>query len=61
VTIAFLDKAAHPLHQQALEERGHTVNDLSTCDRAHILTVLKIYDGLMICSRLDIDRELLSS
>ena len=61
MTIAFLDKAAHPFLQHALEAEGHTVNDLSTCDRARILSVLPQYDGLMIRSRLDIDRELLDA
>lgn len=59
--IAFLDKAAHPYLQQALEEAGHSVDDLCTCDRAHILSVLKDYDGLMVRSRLNIDRELLDA
>lgn len=59
--IAFLDKAAHPFLQTALEGAGHVVHDLCTCDRAHILTVLKDYDGLMIRSRLNIDQELLDA
>lgn len=59
--IAFLDQAAHPFLQQALEAKGHTVNDLRTCDRAHVLSVLHEYDGLMIRSRLNIDRELLEA
>jgi len=59
--IAFLDKAAHPYLQTALEEAGHRVTDLCTRDRAHILTVLKNFDGLMIRSRLNIDRELLDA
>lgn len=59
--IAFLDQAAHPFLQRALEERGHTIDDLSTCDRARILTLLKDYDGLMIRSRFDVDRELLDA
>lgn len=59
--IAFLDKAAHPYLQLALEAKGHTVVDLSTCDRAHILADLSDYDGLMVRSRLNIDRELLDA
>jgi len=59
--IAFLDQAAHPFLQNALEEAGHRVTDLITRDRAHILTVLKDFDGLMIRSRLNIDRELLDA
>ncbi len=61
MNIAFLDQAAHPYLQSALEEAGHAVTDLCTRDRAHILTVLKDYDGLMIRSRLNIDRELLDA
>lgn len=61
MNIAFLDKAAHSYLQTALEEAGHAVTDLCTRDRAHILTVLKDYDGLMIRSRLNIDRELLDA
>lgn len=59
--IAFLDQAAHPYLQTALEAAGHTVTDLCTCDRAHILRTLSEYDGLMIRSRLNIDRELLDA
>lgn len=61
MTIAFLDKAAHPFLQQALEAEGHVVHDLCTRDRAHILSVLHRYDGLMIRSRLDIDQEILDA
>lgn len=59
--IAFLDKAAHPFLQQALEAEGHTVTKLCTCDRARILTEIAAYDGLMVRSRLNIDRELLDA
>ena len=59
--IAFLDKAAHPYLHAALEEAGHTVEDLSTCARAWVLERLPDYDGLMVRSRLDIDRELLDA
>lgn len=59
--IAFLDKAAHPFLQKALIAAGHTVTDLSTCDRAHILTRLRDCTGLMVRSRLRIDRELLDA
>lgn len=61
MNIAFLDKAAHPFLQQALEAEGHRVTDLSTCGRAQILAELSSYDGLMIRSRLNIDRELLDA
>jgi D-3-phosphoglycerate dehydrogenase len=61
MNIAFLDKAAHPYLQTALEEAGHQVSDLCTSDRAHVLSVLKDYDGLMVRSRLNIDRELLDA
>jgi len=59
--IAFLDAPAHPFLQQALEDTGHAVTNLSTRDRAHILSVIADYDGLMIRSRLNIDRELLDA
>lgn len=59
--IASLDKAAHPFLQQALEAEGHTVTDLCTCDRAQILAQLAAFDGLMVRSRLTIDRELLDA
>ncbi|WP_020567552.1 NAD(P)-dependent oxidoreductase [Neolewinella persica] len=61
MNIAFLDQAAHPYLQQALAEAGHAVTDLCTRDRAHILAELKNYDGLMVRSRLNIDRELLDA
>ncbi len=61
MNIAFLDKAAHPFLQQALEAEGHTVADLSTCDRPRILAELSDYDGLMVRSRLRIDREMLDA
>lgn len=61
MNIAFLDKAAHPYLQSALEGAGHRVTDLCTRDRAHILSALKDFDGLMIRSRMNIDRELLDA
>lgn len=59
--IAFLDKAAHPYLEQALTAAGHVVVDLCTRDRAAILPQLSQYDGLMIRSRLKIDRELMDA
>ena len=59
--IAFLDKAAHPYLRSALEEEGHRVEELFTCDRAQVLLRLPQYDGFMIRSRFDVDRELLDA
>ena len=59
--IAFLDKAAHPYLGEALTAAGHTVDDLTDRDRPAVLTALPAYDGLMIRSRLNIDRELLDA
>ena len=61
MTVAFLDQAAHPFLQQALEAEGHTVDDLRTCDRARVLERIGNYDGMMVRSRLNIDRELLDA
>ena len=59
--IIFLDKDAHPYLRQELEARGHTVEDHSTSDRARVLAVLPEFDGLMLRSRFDVDRELLDA
>ena len=59
--IVFLDKDAHPYLREALRADGHTVDLHSTCDRAQMLSLLPEYDGLMIRSRFDVDRELLDA
>lgn len=59
--IAFLDKAAHPYLRQALESDGHSVTDLSTCDLRQVRQRLPDFDGLMIRSRFDVDREMLDA
>ena len=59
--IAFIDKAAHPYLQHALIAAGHVVDELHHLTRPDVLKVLPLYDGLMIRSRMDIDRELLDS
>lgn len=61
MNIVFLDPAAHPFLKDALEAGGHTVDDHSTRDRARVLALLPNYDGLMIRSRFDVDRELLDA
>lgn len=61
MNIAFLDQAAHPYLQQALAAAGHTVTNLADQDRENILPILSQFDGLMIRSRLKIDRELLDA
>lgn len=57
--IAFLDKAAHPYLKNALTMEGHQVDELDHLTRPDVLTALQLYDGLMIRSRLNIDRELI--
>ncbi|NJC26478.1 NAD(P)-dependent oxidoreductase [Neolewinella antarctica] len=59
--IAFLDKAAHPYLKNALTLEGHTVDELDHLTRPDVLQALQLYDGLMIRSRLDIDRELIDA
>ena len=59
--IAFLDKAAHPYLKNALNMEGHTVDELDHLTRPDVLHSLQLYDGLMIRSRMDIDRELLDA
>lgn len=59
--IAFLDKAAHPYLKQALTAAGHEVDELDGVSRLEVLKSIGGYDGLMIRSRLNIDRELLDA
>lgn len=59
--IAFLDKAAHPYLKSALTLAGHEVDELDHLTRPDVLKALSLYDGLMIRSRLNIDRELLEA
>ena len=59
--IIFLDRDAHPFLREALERDGHTVDLHCTCDRAQALALLPEYDGLMIRSRFDVDKELLDA
>jgi D-3-phosphoglycerate dehydrogenase len=59
--IAFLDRAAHPYLARALRDEGHLTEELSTCVRAQVLARLRDYDGIMIRSRLRIDRELIDA
>lgn len=59
--IAFLDKAAHPYLKNALVMEGHEVDELDHLTRPDVLTALSLYDGLMIRSRLSIDRELIDA
>ena len=61
MTIAFLDKDAHPFLKDALEADGHTVDVHCTCARAQMLDLLPRYDGVMIRSRFDVDREFLDA
>ena len=59
--IAFLDKAAHPYLKNALQMEGYEVDELHHLTRPDVLKALQLYDGLMIRSRLNIDRELLDA
>jgi D-3-phosphoglycerate dehydrogenase len=59
--IIFVDRDAHPFLREALEGAGHIVDDHQQTPREDILKILPNYDGLMVRSRLKIDRELLDA
>ena len=59
--IAFLDQAAHPYLKNALIMQGHQVDELDHLTRPDVLKSIRLYDGLMIRSRLNIDRELIDA
>lgn len=59
--IIFVDRDAHPFLREALAGAGHTVDDHQGTPREEILNILPHYDGLMVRSRLKIDRELLDA
>ncbi len=59
--IIFLDKAAHPYFAEALEAAGHSWEDHSATSREEVLRQLSRFDGLMVRSRLQIDRELMDA
>lgn len=59
--IIFVDKAAHSFLGDALTEAGHEWVDHSTTPREEVLRILPQFAGLMVRSRLDIDRELLDA
>lgn len=59
--LIFIDKAAHPFLGEALTAAGHHWEDHSQTDRQEILRILPNFDGLMVRSRLQIDRELLDA
>lgn len=59
--IAFLDKAAHPYLKHALQLRGHQVDELDHLTRPDTLKALQLYDGLMIRSRFNVDREMIDA
>ncbi|PHI21002.1 hydroxyacid dehydrogenase [Lewinellaceae bacterium SD302] len=59
--IIFVDKAAHPYLGEALTANGHEWVDHSNTERSKILEILPEFDGLMVRSRLSIDRELLDA
>ena len=59
--VLFIDRDAHPFLRQALTEAGHTVELAFDSDRAEVLRRLNAYDGVMVRSRLRIDREFLDA
>ena len=61
MNVLFLDPDAHPFLREQLTADGHTVELQTTCDRATALRMLPEYDGVMIRSRFDVDREFLDA
>ena len=59
--VLFLDKDAHPYLRRQLLDAGHTVDDAVDLDREDVLRRVGGYDGLMLRSRLRVDRELLDA
>ena len=59
--ILFIDKDAHPFLREALESNGHRVTDGTQLDRQEVIERVGAFDGLMVRSRLNIDRELLQA
>ncbi|PPK86003.1 D-3-phosphoglycerate dehydrogenase [Neolewinella xylanilytica] len=61
MNVLFLDRDAHPYLRERLQSEGHTVTVADTIDRSEALTRVGDYDGIMIRSRFDIDRELIDA
>ncbi len=59
-TICFIDEFRPTLYNPLIEA-GFSCADYTRLDRERILADLKDYDGLVVRSRLDIDRELLDA
>ena len=59
--ILFLDRDAHPFLRNQLLADGHTVETATEIDRTEALRRVGEFDGLMIRSRFDIDRQLLEA
>ncbi|MEL6142389.1 MAG: NAD(P)-dependent oxidoreductase, partial [Bacteroidota bacterium] len=59
--IIFVDKAAHPYLGEALKKTGHDWEDHADKSREEVLRLLPQFDGLMVRSRLKIDRELMDA
>lgn len=59
--IIFVDKAAHPFLADALIAAGHEVARYATASREDILAVLPEFDGVMVRSRIQIDRAFLDT
>ncbi|MGB3799757.1 MAG: NAD(P)-dependent oxidoreductase [Lewinella sp.] len=61
MNVLFLDRDAHPYLRERLIAEGHTVDLATDISRAEALGRVGDYDGLMIRSRFDIDREMLDA
>ncbi len=59
--IIFIDQAAHPYFAAGLAAAGHTFEEHAHTPRTEILKILPRFDGLMLRSRLQIDRELMDA
>ena len=61
MNVLFVDRDAHPFLRQALTQAGHTVDLATDTDRDEVLRTVGAYDGVMVRSRLRIDREFLDA
>lgn len=59
-SIIFVDKPAHPFLGEALEAAGHHWEDYSSSSLEKILKFLPGFDGVMVRSRLKIDKAFLA-
>ncbi|WP_116105065.1 NAD(P)-dependent oxidoreductase [Lewinella sp. IMCC34191] len=61
MNVLFLDRDAHPYLRERLLSEGHSVDLATDISRTEALERVGNYDGLMIRSRFDIDREMLDA